>query len=142
MALVVALATALGAATSGPRNGVASYTRFSCANQDEKTISDQQRDCRNRAGRDGLSISQELEFADQAVSGATHSRKDFERMLAAARAGQIKVLYLANLSRLARDLLLTISFLRELVFVLKIRICTVDEAIDTSTNPNWELLQS
>jgi site-specific DNA recombinase len=85
------------------KEGVASYTRYSSSNQDERTIADQQRDCRTRAARENFEIVQSFEFADEAVSGAKHSRDGFDRMLAAARAGQVKILYLVNLSRLARD---------------------------------------
>ena len=54
----------------------------------------------------------ELEFFDEAESGAKHSRAGFDKMLAAARAGAITVLYFVNLSRLARDCVLTLQTLR------------------------------
>jgi hypothetical protein len=122
------------------KDGVGSYTRFLSTNQDERTITDQQRDCRGRAARDSFEMSPSLEFSDEAVSGAKHSGEDFDQMLAAARAGRIKVLYLVNLSRLARDLILTLQTLRELVFVCKVRVVCIDEGIDTDQNENWQLL--
>ena len=54
------------------------------------------------AERDEFDTSNLLLFADEAVSGAAPSRADFDRMMAAARAGKFKVLYFVNLSRLAR----------------------------------------
>lgn len=50
--------------------GTGSYARFSSENQDEKSIADQQRKCRDRAQREGDLILPELEFRDEAVSGA------------------------------------------------------------------------
>jgi hypothetical protein len=97
---------------SGP--GTASYTRYSSDLQSERSITDQQRKCRDRAERDGCEISSDLEFADEAISGAKHDRAAFEALMAAARAGRIKNLYIENLSRLARDSVLTQQTLREL----------------------------
>ena len=81
-----------------------------------------------------------LEFSDEAVSGAKHSQEGFDQLLAAARPGRIKVLYLVNLSRLARDLILTLQTLRKLVFVCKVRVECIDEGLDTDQNENWQLL--
>ena len=137
--LLVACALPAAAVAASP-NGVASYCRFSSKNQDDRTIADQQRQCKARATRDGFASSAILLFADEAVSGAKHSREGFDCMMAAARAGKIKVLYFVNLSRLARDCVLTLQTLRELVYVHKIRVISIDEGIDTSQTDNWELI--
>jgi DNA invertase Pin-like site-specific DNA recombinase len=42
-----------------------------------------------------------LQFVDEAVSGETHSRSGFDAMLAAARTGILRHLYIESLSRLA-----------------------------------------
>ena len=81
-----AMAMAMAAASEG----VASYCRFSSKAQDERTIADQQRQCRERAARDGYSPDGLLDFADEAVSGAAPSRAGFDKMMAAARAGRIQ----------------------------------------------------
>ncbi|MEX2309734.1 MAG: recombinase family protein [Pirellulales bacterium] len=120
--------------------GVASYCRFSSKAQDERTIADQQRRCRERAARDGYSADGLLEFADEAVSGAAPCRAGFDEMMAAARAGRIKVLYFVNLSRLARDCLLTLQTMRELVYIHKVQVISIDEGIDTNRSETWELL--
>jgi DNA invertase Pin-like site-specific DNA recombinase len=120
-------------------SGEASYSRFSCSNQTDRTIADQQRDCHNRAARDGLVISKQLEFSDEAISGAKHSRAGFDAMLEAARAGRFRVLYVANLSRLARDLQLTITTLNELKYRHGVRVVSIDDNVDTDVE-NWELL--
>ena len=120
--------------------GVQSYTRFSSKAQDDRTISDQQRQCRERASRDGYDVLQALEFTDEAISGAKRSRLGFNNMMAAARAGSIKVLYFCNLSRLARDCVLTLQTMRELVYSLKVRVISIDEGIDTDQSDSWELI--
>ncbi len=120
--------------------GVASYCRFSSKNQDDRTIADQQRQCRERATRDGHVSGEFLLFADEAVSGSKHSRGDFDRMMAAARAGKFKVLYFVNLSRLARDCVLTLQTLRELVYIHKVRVISIDEGLDTAQSDSWELI--
>jgi hypothetical protein len=104
MALVLASVAALNATATVQHNGVASYCRFSSQNQSEKSIADQQRDCRNRAARDGLEISPSLEFADE----RSLRRRVRERISIACwrlhGPAKSKPLYIANLSRLARDL--------------------------------------
>ena len=132
------VATAIATATS--TDGGASYCRFSSKNQDERTIADQQRRCRERAARDDYSPDGLLDFADEAVSGAAPSRAGFDEMMTAARAGRIKVLYFVNLSRLARDCLLTLQTMRELVYLHKVRVVSIDEGIDTAQTDSWELL--
>jgi site-specific DNA recombinase len=120
-------------------SGNASYTRYSSDLQSERSIPDQQRKCCDAAARYGLEITSELEFVDEAISGAKHDRAGFEALMTAARAGRIKTLFFENLSRLARDCVLTLTTLRELVHVLKIRVISVDEGID-GDNDSWELL--
>jgi DNA invertase Pin-like site-specific DNA recombinase len=118
----------------------ASYSRFSSDLQNARSITDQQRKCRDRAHSDRRDICPKLEFFDEAKSGASADRAGFERMLEAARAGLISDLYVESLSRLARDCVLTLQILRELVYVHKIRIVSMFEGIDTSITGNWELL--
>jgi site-specific DNA recombinase len=58
----------------------------------------------------------------------------------AAREGSFKVLYFCNLSRLARDCVLSLETVRELVISLKIRVISIDEGIDTAQGDSWEML--
>ncbi|BBO35141.1 hypothetical protein PLANPX_4753 [Lacipirellula parvula] len=60
--------------------------------------------------------------------------------MAAARRGEIKVVLFENLSRLARDVGLTINTLKELVYRHKVRIISIDDGIDTQTNQQWEYI--
>ncbi len=53
------------------RKIAASYARYSSDLQDAKSIDDQQRPCRECAERDENQLLKELEFSDEAVSGAS-----------------------------------------------------------------------
>jgi site-specific DNA recombinase len=118
----------------------ASYSRFSSDLQSERSITDQQRKCRDRAARDGQTIAAHQEFKDEAISGAKHDRGGFEAMLQAARQGRFTVLYIESLSRLARDCVLTLQTLRELVYSHHVRLVSIDDGIDTGVEQNWELM--
>ena len=48
----------------------ASYSRYSSNLQSDESIEDQQRECRERADRDGHHLRAEFEFADRETSGA------------------------------------------------------------------------
>jgi site-specific DNA recombinase len=109
----------------------ASYSRYSTDQQDAKSIGDQQRPCRERAERDGNHIPDDLQFADEAVSGTKLKRDGFDRMLQAAEEGRFKTLYFFDLSRLARESVITITTLKKLVQIYKVRVVSVSEGIDS-----------
>jgi hypothetical protein len=90
----------------------ASYTRYSSDLQSTRSTDDQRRKCRDAARRDGLEICSDLEFGDEAISGAKRNRPGFEELMTAARAGRIQNLYFESLSRLARDCVLTLQTLK------------------------------
>ena len=146
LVLLVPLAATVSSAGTATRNaddetcagpGAASYARFSTELQDKRSITDQQRKCREHAERDGTSIRPDLEFVDEATSGAKPSQ-GFDAMMSAARGGRFKVLYVESLSRLARDSVLNQQTLRELARVHAVRIVSIDDGLDTR-NANWEL---
>ncbi len=119
------------------RNVAASYARFSSDElQDPKSISDQQRPCRERAARDGNKLPAELEFYDEGVSGAKLRRDGFDRMIAASQAGLFDTLYVFDLSRLARESIINATTLKKLVYKHKVRVVSLTEGID-SNNDNW-----
>jgi len=117
----------------------ASYSRYSSDLQDASSIDQQRRRCREAASRNGQSIPSELEFADEAISGTKRDRDGLNAMLAAANQGRFGTLYLDSLSRLAREFVLTMPMLKQLVYVDKIRVISVSEGIDSST-ASWELM--
>jgi len=117
----------------------ASYSRYSSDNQREASITDQQRKCRETAAANGDVIAPELEFYDQAVSGTKLHRAGLDAMLAAAEAGRFHTLYFHNLSRLARESVITMPMLEKLVHVHKVRIISATEGID-SNRDGWEVM--
>jgi DNA invertase Pin-like site-specific DNA recombinase len=116
----------------------ASYSRYSTDLQQAASIADQQRKCRDHAAKLRLTVPPGLEFSDEAVSGTKLARDGLDRLLAAARAGRFGVLVVENLSRLARESVITLPLLKELVELRGVRVVSVDEGIDTE-RPGWEL---
>jgi Resolvase, N terminal domain len=100
-----------------PSDIAASYSRFSSDLQDAASIGQQQHKCREKADANGHVIPTDLEFADEAVSGTKRDRKGLNALFQAAREGRFKILYFESLSRLARESVLTMPMLKELVYV-------------------------
>jgi len=124
----------------GPAAGIAaSYARYSSEMQREESIEDQRRKCRERAGQEGHHLLPEFEFSDEAVSGTKLVRVGLQAMMAAAVAGRFQVLYFHNLSRLARESVITMPMLKELVYNHKIRVISVTEGID-SDREGWDMM--
>jgi len=79
------------------------YCRYSTELQDETSIEDQTRICRDLAARMGWTAPVVV-YADAAISGASrHNRPEFLRMMADLEAGKIDALIIENISRLTRD---------------------------------------
>ena len=108
-----------------------SYARYSSDNQDEKSIREQQQVCREAAAKEGLTIAECDEFFDEAVSGAVTNRDGLDRLLLAARSGQVSRIFIWSLSRLSRGSLQTQTFFKEMTEELGIRITSVTDGIDT-----------
>ena len=70
-----------------PKGGiVAAYLRFSSKNQDETSLEDQLRRCREITSRDGYTIPPEFVFTDKAISGRSmKNRPGLQRLLSAVR---------------------------------------------------------
>jgi site-specific DNA recombinase len=122
-------------------NVAASYSRYSSDQQREESISDQQRKCNEAADTNGHRIFPELEFEDQAVSGTKLRRDGLDAMIRAAENGEFHVLYFHSLSRLARESVITMPLLKRLVYVLKVRVISVTEGID-SARDGWDVIAS
>lgn len=124
-----------------PPNGPVSvsYARYSSDMQDERSIRDQQRRCNEKAAREGYTIVRE--FEDAGISGANRDRPGYQALLAACRRGEISVIYVESLSRFSRDSYDSHGSLLDLTHTHGVRIATVDDGIDTSTE-GWELLSN
>jgi site-specific DNA recombinase len=119
----------------------ASYSRYSSDLQDDSSIDQQQRKCRDKAAQDKVPVDRALEFADAAVSGTKLRRDGLDALLAAAHAGRFTDLYFDSLSRLARESVITMPMLKDLVYNCRVRIVSVSEGID-SGQANWEMQAS
>ena len=78
------------------------YARYSSDLQSEASIDDQVRLCRERAERDGITISDV--FTDYAISGGTlNNRPGMMSLMAAAKRGEFSAVYAEALDRISRD---------------------------------------
>ncbi|MFL5328503.1 MAG: recombinase family protein [Gemmataceae bacterium] len=117
----------------------ASYSRYSSDLQDESSIEQQQRRCREAADGNKHELLQTFEFSDSAVSGTKRERAGLNALLAAAKDAQFQVVYFDSLSRLARESVITMPMLKDLVYNYRVRIISVSEGIDSHNN-NWDLM--
>ena len=122
----------------GGSQRAAFFARYSSELQDEKSIADQQRMCCEQAVRDGLVIERDFEFVDHAVSGTKLRRAGLDQLLIVARQRGFQVLYFHSLSRLARESVITMPMLKELVYVHQVRVISLTESLDTD-RPGWEI---
>ncbi len=122
-----------------PQARAASYARFSSDHQRDESISDQQRRCREFAEGQGHTILPDLEFADERISGTKRNRQGLNALLAAASQGEFNVLYIFSLSRLARESIITMPLLKQLVHVNHVRFISLTEGID-SERVGWEFI--
>ena len=77
------------------------YARYSSDLQSAASIPDQVRLCRRLCEERGWTVVEV--FADEAMSGASHLRPDFQRLQQAAMVGQFDILVAESLDRLSRD---------------------------------------
>ena len=117
----------------------ASYGRYSTDMQSCESTSDQHGANRKEGTKNDHSIPESFEYSDEAVSGTKRERDGLNALLAAAERGEFKTVYFYNLSRLARNSIITISILRRLVYVFKVRVICTAENLDTSRG-DWEFM--
>jgi site-specific DNA recombinase len=103
---------------------VAQYARYSSDQQRPASIADQQRTCREYAGRHGWTVV--AEYEDAAVSGASLMRPGFQAMMRAALAGTFDVVLAESLDRFSRDQEDTAGLFKRLTFA-GVRVVTVSE---------------
>lgn len=118
----------MNAIKTGP---VAIYARFSSELQNERSIEDQVRRCREYVTQQGGDAVNAQVFPDFAVSGASLDRPGFEAMMAAIDAGRIKAIVTEDMSRISRDFADSAHIFKRLQF-LKVPLVGVADGIDTS----------
>ena len=111
---------------------VATYARFSSEGQNESSIEDQLRRCREFITENGGTVREPLIFADRALSGAGTDRPDYERMmrLATNKPREIDAIVIEDLSRLSRSAADLFPVQRLLEFS-EVRLVGVADGIDT-----------
>lgn len=77
------------------------YGRFSTDMQNPTSIEDQLRICRERCDRDGWTFAGAYE--DRAMTGTTHLRPGYQRLLEDARNDKFDVIVAEALDRISRD---------------------------------------
>ncbi|WP_145260073.1 recombinase family protein [Calycomorphotria hydatis] len=138
-AVLSACAAIISTRSNDTRSRAATYSRCSSEHQREERIRDQQRCCHDAAQKNGHEILPDLNFFDEAVSGTKSDREGLNALLAAAERREFEVLYVHSLSRLSRDLLLTLTLLRRLDQRYHIRIISVSEGLD-SNQDSWNMM--
>src|SRR5688572_1096669 len=113
---------------SGP---VAIYARYSSTRQDERSIDDQVRRCREYLAQHGTDPDAAKVFADFAVSGASLDRPGFEAMMDAVNSGAIKAIVTEDMSRISRDFADSALIFKRLQFK-QVPLVGVADGIDTS----------
>lgn len=106
---------------------IALYVRVSTSDQRLDSQLDQLR--RYAAGREGYDL---VEYADHAVSGRRDRRPGLDALLTACRRGEVQVVAVAALDRLARSLA-HLARLGEELNALGVELVSLREAIDTRT---------
>ena len=90
------------------------YARYSSDNQRQASIEDQVRLCLARIEQEGWTLA--ATYKDAAISGATHLRPGYQKLLEEARNGAIEVIVAEALDRLSRDQADVAGFYKQLVF--------------------------
>lgn len=100
------------------------YARYSSDRQREASLEDQVRICRERADREGSTVT--TSFGDRAISGASLLRAGLQGLVAEAMAGRIDVVITEALDRLSRDQADVATIYKQLTFA-GVRIITLAE---------------
>jgi len=118
------------------------YARYSTDDQSPTSIDDQVRQCRLAAQKMGYTVDEKWIFTDSAISGGhkgSAKRAAFRSLLDAVEARQIDVLFVDEVSRVARNDL-DGARLSTFVDTIGLRLVVVSDHIDTETNENWKVL--
>lgn len=122
---------------------VITYARYSSDLQRDSSITDQQRECRAYAEREGWRVVAEL--SDAALSGATAHRPGFQTLRTAVRRGDCDIVLVEAIDRLSRNLGDTAKLFEEMSFA-GVRLVTlsargdVDElhiGLEGTMNARW-----
>jgi len=117
----------------------AAYARYSNRKQNEKSNAQQFDEIHPVAVSNRHFVPPDLHFQDDAVSGRKLSRRGLNALLDAARKGLFKIIYMWDISRLAREMVISLPIVKDLVFNHGIRVISISDGIDTN-QPGWEMV--
>lgn len=118
------------------------YARYSTDEQRPTSIEDQVRQCRQNAASQGFTVDEQWVFSDSAITGTAKGRVKriaYQRLLDAIADRLIDVVFVDEVSRVARDMLEGAKMM-DIVERTGLRIVTGD-GID-SRQKNWKLMWS
>jgi site-specific DNA recombinase len=118
------------------------YARYSTDEQRPTSIDDQVRQCRQNAATQGFTVDEKWVFSDSAITGTAKGRVKrvaYQRLLDAIADRLIDVVFVDEVSRVARDMLEGAKMM-DIVERTGLRIVTGD-GID-SLQKNWKLMWS
>lgn len=110
---------------------VAIYTRFSSDLQNERSIEDQVRRCREFIRSNGGDPEKAQVFPDFAISGSSLDRRGLEAMMTAVEAGGIRAIVTEDMSRISRDIADAATIFKKLSFY-RVPLIGLPDGIDTS----------
>lgn len=113
------------------------YARYSCEKQDDTSLDDQIRRCREEALRQGLIVDEQHIYTDAAISGLDDDRPGYRQMMSAWASGALHVVLVDEFSRLSRDPLEQARLMKKLEQHARMRLVTVD-GVDTKDS-DWQL---
>jgi len=113
------------------------YARYSCEKQDDTSLEDQIRRCREEALRRGLIVDEQHIYTDAAISGLDDDRPGYRQMMNAWLSGAVQVMLADEFSRLSRDPLEQARLMQKLEQNARMRLITVD-GVDTKDS-DWQL---
>ncbi len=126
------------------KNQIAYYLRLSLEDLDKRTnkVKDEsnsisaQRELINRHLDQNPMLCKlpRLEFCDDGFSGTSFDRPDFQRMLEAAKCGEISCIVVKDLSRFGRDYLEVGDYLEHIFPFLGIRFKSINDHYDSETH--------
>ena len=117
----------------------ASYSRYSTDLQDNASLEQQKKKCREQALNLNLLLPREFEFSDEGISGTDPNRPGLLELIRQAKAGKFQVIILDSLSRFSRELSFTIATIKDLALNHGVRVISSSEGLDTN-NPSWEIM--